>query len=596
MPVTITPVAEQSRPPLIDKRALLLLYQQKRFDKICEWIVQICIHFDKVFYTDLSGEDRLRVDNIVGMLSFFFSQEDFHIPDQFAPIIVNVAHLLANIFFLSSYGTTDCLLRHIGRQPSNFVRLMALYTVLNKAVVPPEAFFEKCPSLASIWWLNYQTAAAGTTTEELHQRVTGQFLHIPENYTMRDFRVAPLYFNCSYYTYNGEDRKLKELLNKEVRKFSLKHTVTNNPDPKSIAIVTGKWQPNTAVFKSMAPYLDAVSDHFDLTLIHYGKNAEHMDFSKFKHVKSIKARPDRTACDLSEIEKNDFSLVYFMDVGMCEESVYLANLRLAPIMATGYGHPVSTFGSLIDYFFGGVECEDASLANENYSERLVLLPGLGAHPVYPNYARQYPKKDTFVINCAWTTSKINWPMLQMLKRAMDRAKRPTIVQFFPSWTVNRYNCVRQFVTNLSQIFGNRFRVFYDKPYHEYLTELEKGSLAVDSFPFGGYNTVIDSMFVGIPVISIEGTRFYNRASSALLRRVGLDYLITHSEQECENKLVSLIDNPDELRARASVLDSDERLQELLIHTPEPAAFVKAFEYLIANHETLKGGTKPIYIQ
>lgn len=596
MPATLNETPESRRPPLVDKKALLLLYQQKRFDSLAEWMLQICMHFDTVHYTELSIEDRLRVDDIASMFMFLLTQEDFLLPDRFLSIFCNIGHLIANIFCISSYGSTDSLVAHLGRQKQNLVKILSTYTVLNKPIIPMDVLFNASPPLASIWWLNYQTSAAGSTTAELHERITKQFTNLPPKYTMCDFRVAPLYFNCSYYTYNGEDRQVKEMLNAGVRAIANVHTVRNTPNPRSVAILTGKWQPNTAVYKSMSPYLKDLAENFDLTLVHYGKHVEFMELKSFKKVCEVKAIKDRSGCDVSSIINNDFAFAYFMDVGMCEESVYLANMRIAPIMATGYGHPVSTFGSNVDYFFGGVECERADLAVENYSERLVLLPGLGAHPVYPNYKRTNPSKEQFIINCPWTTSKINWPMLEVLRNVIARAKREVCILFCPSWTMNRYNATIQFITNLRAIFGKNFKVLYDKPYHEYLAELEKGSLALDSFPFGGYNTIVDSFFVGVPVVSIEGTRFYNRASSALLRKVGLGSLITDSLQTCEDKLVELVNTPELLAEMRKPLESDERLQELLIHTPEPASFTRAIKHLIANHENLKGGTSPIYIQ
>src|SRR2546429_306824 len=82
------------------------------------------------------------------------------------------------------------------------------------------------------------------------------------------------------------------------------------------------------------------------------------------------------------------TVVYYPDIGMTPQSILLANLRLAPIQIMSLGHPVSTWGSEIDYFISGADVEPPNYPERNYSERLVLLPGCGGVYNRPLYERR----------------------------------------------------------------------------------------------------------------------------------------------------------------------------------------------------------------
>jgi hypothetical protein len=207
--------------------------------------------------------------------------------------------------------------------------------------------------------------------------------------------------------------------------------------------------------------------------------------------------------------------------------------------------------------------------------------------------------DKTYINCCWTTSKINWPMLKMLQNVLYA--RPDVhYQFFPSWTSTRYNNFIILNRELNEIFKGHVSIYPDLPYHDYLAKMEQGTLTIDSHPFGGYNTVVDSFFVGCPVVTIEGDKFYNRASTALCRRVGLD-LCTKSIAECESMIVrvlnscpTLFSEPSELEVARGKLADVGRLRKLLIDTDETQYFVKAIDYIIENHPI--SGHEPLTIR
>jgi|WetSurMetagenome_2_1015567.scaffolds.fasta_scaffold03042_5 hypothetical protein len=567
-------------------------YRQKDFNAVVQKIMEIVRHFDRMCYVALTREEHRYFDDCIFTIFGIFTQPDFQPPPEFAYIFVNINHLLVNMVAASSFGSVQPFLDRVAYQENNYVKILSLLTCHSPCHIDFEKFFEINADLASLWWFNYQTAANGTLSKDVYDRVVTHLKSIPKQFKVQDLRSAPLYFQCSYYS-PETDRLIKTKINNDLRVKTAGMKIHNTPRKKSIAIFCDRWQPTTAVYKSSYHQIEKLAHKYDLTLVYYTKDKNELTDTKlFKSVRRVTISPDLRTLDFSEIKYNDFQLAYFPDIGMNYESVCLSNMKVAPIMVTGYGHPVSTFGSRVNYFIGGLDSELPEKAEENYSERLVLIPGIGAHPVFPNYKRKFPKTDKFLINCCWTTPKINYPMLDALRQIQNRASRPVHYQFFPSWTVNRYQAAISFLEQMTKFFNGNVTVYLDTPYQEYLSLLENGQFSLDSYPFGGYNTVVDSLFVGCPTVTIEKDRFFNRASSALMRKVGITDLITHSIEEYIETTLELIDHHDKLDSLRQDLAAKD-LKTLLVDTNEPIYFAKAIDYIIENHETLKTGSEPI---
>jgi predicted O-linked N-acetylglucosamine transferase (SPINDLY family) len=565
--------------PLPSSNTLAALYGKKDFAQLNVLFLQGLKHFNDTQFSSLSREDQLVFDDYIASFLYIFTQPDFIVTPDYELTYVNLSHLIANLVAMSCFSTADGHVRHLLSQDKNLVRFLALMTCYNDIAFNQDLLFEANAPLASLWWFNQQTAPPGTFTQAIHDRCVKQLQNLPKKLELIDLRTAPLYFQSTYFE---ADREIKLFMNKQLQKKLEKIRISNNPRKNSIALVSGRWQPTTAVYKSCFHQIEALSKKYDLTLIKFGGDSPNHDLSLFKAVKNVRLRSPYTSLDASELKANDFQLVYFPDIGMTYESVCLANMRLAPIMVTGYGHPVSTFGSHIDYFIGG---EDAELpleeSQKNYSEKLILIPGIGAHPVFPNYTRKRVNQHKFYINCCWTTAKINYPMLEVLKEIQQRATKEIIYQFFPSWTVGRYQNAIPFMQGLASIFGERAIAHENMSYHEYLEKIEQAQFSLDSYPFGGYNTIVDSLFVGCPVVTLEGDYFYNRASSAVMRKIGVTDLITRSKEDYIKVALRLIDDTEYCIDRRNYIDNLD-LRSILVDNNEPAYFVKAIDDLIAK--------------
>jgi hypothetical protein len=201
------------------------------------------------------------------------------------------------------------------------------------------------------------------------------------------------------------------------------------------------------------------------------------------------------------------------------------------------------------------------------------------------------------INCPWGFTKYNYPWLMVLRTIQRRALRPVHFQFLPGGGAHPFSSLIPLLRDLGTIFEGACTLFGNREYAEYMECLEAGDVALESHPFGGYNTVVDSLYLGIPIVTREGTRFYNRAASALLRKLDLDELVATSDEEYVEKTVRLInDEPYRLGMAETIRSMDLRAR--IFDTDEPAYFLKAIDYLVENQDALRreDSREPIFIR
>lgn len=92
------------------------------------------------------------------------------------------------------------------------------------------------------------------------------------------------------------------------------------------------------------------------------------------------------------------------------------------------------------------------------------------------------------------------------------------------------------------------RIFCEGPseHGEYLKRYSAIDLALDPFPYNGGTTTLDTLFMGVPMLSLEGSSWVARIGSGLLRIVGEESLIASSVEDYVAKAIDLAEHPERL--------------------------------------------------
>jgi len=561
-------------------------YLNRQYDKMSQWFGTVVQTFFTRLGTELSPRNQRFLDHFAETLLFFFTKPDYVISRRFARPFVFSNPLITNLVAISRFGNTDPQIEILRDQPNSLVKILTLYSARNTVRVDRDWLFQQDAELASLWYAQYYHSAIPPRTRILWENVREHQRHLDDRFVIdRNTGTTP---TClATYVDPETERPLKERMNELIRGKFEGLVIRNDPRRSRIAVMTDRWHPRSSVYRAFAPMLEALAGDYEMTLVHLSSRRDDLDTHLFRDVLHMEVAADGSM-DLSPIAENDFQLVYFPDVGMSVESKYLSNLRIAPIQVMTYGHPVSTWGARIDYVIAGAEMEAVERAEENYSERLVVLPGAASLVSIPSYRPTRPEKtwDEVVITCAWNSAKCNYPMLCTLGEILRRAARPVIFQFLPEVAALEMGNFILFGKDVEAILGADHARLLATSGESYMQAQELGDFAIDSYPFGSFTSVADALKVGKPVVAWEGDMCYNLAAGRILRKVGLEELIAASRQEYIDIVCRLIEDEayrGSLSRRIRRLDLDARIND----RQEPRYFRQAIDFLIENHQALQ---------
>jgi predicted O-linked N-acetylglucosamine transferase (SPINDLY family) len=580
----------------MNPRRLLELYLEGRHGEIAAEFVRVLAFLDGFSYTEFSAESQVALDLVVEHLLYFFTKPDFILDDLATENLIRLSPVISNVVAISSFRNTDAQLEVIRRQPNNLLRILPLLSVRNRARFDYAEMFRLQPAWTSLWYTMYFQSAEAPVTELILDNLTRHVRHLDPNLSYIGPEITYA-FSFSTYIDIEADRPLKEGLNKLIRAVLSGVKVTNRSAERTkiigptrrrrIAVITGRWVPTSSVYKAMYSLVAALRENYDLTLVELIEHKPNTDRKLFDDVRLVRIADRKLEC--GAILDNDFDLAFYPDLGMSMEERHLANLRIAPIQVMGLGHSVSTWGADIDYFISGRDVELAKNAADNYSERLVLIPGTGLDPTWPPYERHGKRAEdgSFIVNCSWSAAQCRSPHLAVLQRILRESKRKIRFRIFAGMGLHRHNAFLPFVQEIGSVLGaDNVEVIGDMVFPEYMAKLEEGEFTIDAHPIGGYNTVIDTLHVGLPFVSLEGQKFYNRVASAVLRLAGLKELITDNAEDYAALTLRLI-HDDRYRTGLQKKIAKLDLIALLAQPETPKHFAKAIDTLIANHERYK---------
>lgn len=255
---------------------------------------------------------------------------------------------------------------------------------------------------------------------------------------------------------------------------------------------------------------------------------------------SFDAGPKSTLQWLEVIARHAPDVLIYPEIGMDPMACKLASLRLAPIQAATWGHPETTGLPTIDYYLSAEALEPAH-AQDHYSERLVLLPGLGCclergramqavHGQEPLAIE--PEVPLFI--CAGTPFKYA-PQYDCILPELARRTGECRFVFFRYW-----------VPGLTERLEQRLQAAFCQAgldFHRYVAFvpwqsrpafhglMRRAHVYLDSIGFSGFNTAIQSLECDLPIVAMEGRFLRGRLASGLLRRIGLGELVATSLED-----------------------------------------------------------------
>jgi len=240
---------------------------------------------------------------------------------------------------------------------------------------------------------------------------------------------------------------------------------------------------------------------------------------------------DQAAHDMPDV-------ILYPEVGMDATTCALAALRLAPVQAASWGHPVTTGLPTIDLFLTGESLEPAG-AEAHYRERLVRLPGTGVCTEWSATRAQHwggPDRRRGVVRFALCQQPIKLDPADdgLLARILHDAGPCELWLAAPKnlpWAAPRLmaRLARALRTHGLDPEAH-LRLLDWLPPGQFASFLEEMDVYLDCPAFSGYTTAWQAAHHGLPVITLEGANLRQRLASGLLRQMGVRDGIVSSPQ------------------------------------------------------------------
>jgi predicted O-linked N-acetylglucosamine transferase (SPINDLY family) len=281
-------------------------------------------------------------------------------------------------------------------------------------------------------------------------------------------------------------------------------------------------------------------------------------------------------------------VLIFPEIGMDALTTQLAARRLVPVQLTSWGHPQTSGLPTIDIFLSA-DLFEPPHAQTHYCEKLVRLPNLGVcvEPLAPRVTVPDLSSMGLPINgplllCPGSPFKYSPEHDEVwveLGRRLQTQGRGCLVFFESQRTAMNEQFFRRLRGAFAQAnvdFDQTVRQVPTLPRDQFYGLMQSATLMLDTIEFSGFNTAIQGLECGLPMIAYEGEFMRGRLASGLLRRLDMDEWIATSKSEFIEKTIRLVvDEP----LRRNVRERITQCRAILFNDLAP---VRALEQVLED--------------
>ena len=259
----------------------------------------------------------------------------------------------------------------------------------------------------------------------------------------------------------------------------------------------------------------------------------------------ITSLSDEEVCNA--IQKDNIQILIDLAGHSKNNRMKIFAMKPAPVQISYLGYPGTTGLKQIDYRITD-QCADPKENDSFHTEKLVRMPHCflcyDPKESMPDISSLPALKNGFITLGSFNRmSKLNDNVLDMWAEIMIRQKNTRLIlkaQAFHDFEIKKR------VNNFFEKKGvkkNRLilleriasRIEHLKLYH-------KIDIALDTFPYHGTATTCQALWMGIPVISLQGKAHVSRVSTSILNTLGLNDFIALSSEEYIDKVCKLSAN------------------------------------------------------
>lgn len=315
-----------------------------------------------------------------------------------------------------------------------------------------------------------------------------------------------------------------------------------------VGFVNRHFGSQTETYSTLPTFEQLDPTRFDVQLFAHHDRGTDLEKYAASHASGLTVLPEKLEEQLKVLRAAALDVVVFGTniTAVCHEVTRLALHRIAPLQVVNNSSCTTSGLAEIDLYVSGELTETAEAAT-HFTERLGLLHG-PAHAFNYEADRAEPSTqftraalgltdDAVVFVSAANYFKILPEMRATWARLLATVpgSRLLLHPFNPNWSssypIKRFRTEMEETLAAHGVAASRLTISTNRfpSRTDVKALLAVGDIYLDTFPFGGVNSLVDPLELGMPIVAWEGGTMRSRMGAALLRQLRLGDLVARDE-------------------------------------------------------------------
>ena len=269
----------------------------------------------------------------------------------------------------------------------------------------------------------------------------------------------------------------------------------------------------------------------------------------------VKMDSDNLVENRQQIADEQFDIIVYPEIGMCTKTRWIAFSRLAPIQIATWGHSDTSGLPNIDYFVSSKYFNSPDDQSQ-YSEKLILFNSMGTYyhnicqilkqqPEFVNHDSTVFRKNIIektgvanpnIYGCLQSFFKTHPSFVKMLDNILKLDSNGVIVILSSKdGELDNERYIKYINAGITH--NDRLHFVDRKPLSQHALDIINCDLILDYYPFGGFNSTIESFSLGKICITRPGQRISGKFTQGLYEKMGITEFICKTDDEYVKKAV-----------------------------------------------------------
>jgi predicted O-linked N-acetylglucosamine transferase (SPINDLY family) len=250
------------------------------------------------------------------------------------------------------------------------------------------------------------------------------------------------------------------------------------------------------------------------------------------------------------VKKDSVDILFDLSGHTAKNRLSIFVNKPAPVQVTWCGYNASTGLKEIDYIIGDPYV--VPLSDQKYfTEKIFQLPNtfqcISINDDIKIDRSSYQDKKNVTFGSFNNLSKISDNVIDIWSEILKRVKDSKL--FLKAKQLDNLEMVESIRKKFQKNGISTEKIITEgrsKTREEMLKKYNQIDIALDPFPYSGVTTSFESVWMGVPLLTIKGNNFYSRIGVSINKNLGMDDWIANNEKDYISKAISKASNLEKL--------------------------------------------------